>query len=105
VPGEILALNASTGARLWSYTTGAPVESSPAVANGMVYVCSDGANLYALNASTGAKLWSYVTTCIFASSDSAPAVVNGVVYVGSVDGHLYALSASTGEHWPAGDNR
>ena len=45
---------------LWSYRTGYSVESSPAVANGVVYVGS-GRNLYALNASTGAKLWSYAT--------------------------------------------
>jgi eukaryotic-like serine/threonine-protein kinase len=32
------ALNASTGAKLWSYTTGGYVSSSPAVANGVVYV-------------------------------------------------------------------
>ena len=37
------------------------MESSPAVANGVVYVGSDDGNVYALNASTGAKLWSYAT--------------------------------------------
>ena len=58
------ALNASTGAKLWSYATGDLycVTSSPAVVNGVVYVGSrtDG-NVYALNASTGALLWSYAT--------------------------------------------
>jgi outer membrane protein assembly factor BamB len=33
----VYALNASTGAKLWSYTTGSRVSSSPAVANGVVY--------------------------------------------------------------------
>jgi eukaryotic-like serine/threonine-protein kinase len=33
--GNVYALNASTGAKLWSYT-GSEVQSSPAVANGMV---------------------------------------------------------------------
>ena len=45
----------------WSYTTGSHVVSSPAVANGVVYVGSEDDNVYALNASTGAKLWSYTT--------------------------------------------
>ncbi len=45
----------------WSYTTGDGVGSSPAVANGVVYVGSDDNNLYALNAKTGKKLWSYTT--------------------------------------------
>jgi outer membrane protein assembly factor BamB len=36
-PGKVYALKASTGALLWSYTTGWSVEfSSPAVANGVV---------------------------------------------------------------------
>jgi len=34
------------------------VNSSPAVANGVVYVGSINDNVYALNAATGAKLWS-----------------------------------------------
>ena len=74
---NVYALNASTGAKLWSYATGAGVQSSPAVANGVVYFGSGDDNVYALNASTGAKLWSYTTGgCI----DSSPTVVNGVVY-------------------------
>ena len=60
--GNVHALNASTGAMLWSYTTGSTIESSPAVANGVVYIGSDDGNVYALNASTGALLWSYTRT-------------------------------------------
>ena len=37
---NVYALNASTGAKLWSFTTGDYVDSSPAVANGVVYVGS-----------------------------------------------------------------
>ena len=95
VGGEDLnfyALDASTGAKLWSYTAG-NVESSPAVSNGVVYFGSDDDKVYALNASTGAKLWNY-TTGYFV--ESSPAVANGVVYVGSADLNVYALDASTG---------
>jgi outer membrane protein assembly factor BamB len=83
---QLYALNASTGALLWSYAIG--VGGAPAVANGVVYVCSG--NVYALNASTGALLWK-VGSCVF-----SPAVANGVVYVGSPDGNVYALDAKTG---------
>ena len=85
----------------WSYATGGPVYSSPAVANGVVYVGS-GDDLYALNASTGALLWSYTTG---GGVFSSPAVANGVVYVGSNDPNFFAvnffaLNASTGaELW------
>jgi uncharacterized repeat protein (TIGR01451 family) len=92
--GNLYALNASTGAKLWSYATGGAIYfSSPTVANGVVYVGSDDQNVYALNASTGAKLWSYTTGGYVQSS---PAVANGVVYIGSYDHNVYALNASTG---------
>ena len=79
---NVYALNASTGAKLWSFATGESVYSSPAVVNGVVYVGSFDHNLYALNATTGMELWSYTTGNII---DSSPAVANGVVYFGSVD--------------------
>ncbi|MGD0716776.1 MAG: PQQ-binding-like beta-propeller repeat protein, partial [Halobacteriota archaeon] len=40
--------NATTGAKLWNYTTGGYVFSSPAVVNGTVYVGSSDGNLYAI---------------------------------------------------------
>ena len=75
---NIYALDATTGAKLWSFTTGNSVHSSPAVVNGVVYVGSDDCNIYALNAITGAKLWSF-TTGLWVGG--AAAVVNGVVYM------------------------
>lgn len=45
--GNVYALNATTGAKLWSYTTGNLVTSSPAVANGALYIGSGDANVYA----------------------------------------------------------
>ena len=60
----------------WSYATGGRVYSSPAVASGVVYIGSNGGNVYALNASTGAKLWSYTTGN---AVESSPAVASGMV--------------------------
>jgi hypothetical protein len=51
---HVYALNASTGSKLWRFTTSNKVGSSPAVANGVVYVGSFDNNVYALNANTGA---------------------------------------------------
>jgi uncharacterized repeat protein (TIGR01451 family) len=95
----LYALNASTGAELWSFNTGGgDVITSPAVANGVVYIGSVGGTVYAINASTGAQLWSYATGVPVAIS---PAIANGVVYVGSNDDErgekdFFALNASTG---------
>jgi len=91
--GNVYALNANTGNKLWNFATGGGVYSSPAVANGIVYVGSNDHNVYALNASTGVKLWSFTT-----GNDvySSPAVADGVVYVGSDDSNVYALNTNTG---------
>jgi len=94
--GDELAFDASypegtEPAPVWSFTTGAAILSSPAVANGLVFVTSEDNNVYALNASTGSKVWEFGTS---SPIDSSPAVVNGVVYVDN--GTLYALNASGG---------
>ena len=63
-------------------------QSSPAVANGMVYVGSDETKVYALTASAGTLLWSYTTG---GGVYTSPSVANGLVYVGSDDGNVYAF--------------
>lgn len=79
----------STNQTLWNYTTGGWVFSSPAVADGKVYVGSNNANVYCLSATTGAFMWSYTTGGRVYSS---PAVAGGAVYVaGSDDHNLYAF--------------
>ncbi len=88
----------STGPRtnqtLWSYPIGSGILSSPAVANGLVYVGSNKGAVYALDAATGSMVWSYQTGGAIYSS---PAVADGVVYLGSWDKSVYALNATTGE--------
>jgi eukaryotic-like serine/threonine-protein kinase len=93
------ALNINTGAKLWRHQTGAgyPRYSSPAVANGMVYVGSGDGNVYALKASTGARVRNYNT---FNNVGDSPALANGVIYVGTYNWIIYALNARTGaELW------
>ena len=85
------------GTLKWTFTTGGPIHSSPALSNGMVYVGSQDGNIYALDAATGEKLWAFKTNSWV---ESSPVIVGGVLYCGSNDGNLYALNAETGEkHW------
>jgi len=99
--GNVYALNASTGARLWSYFDAFLGIDSPAVVNGVVYAGSYHF-LYALNATTGTKLWSYNISDTDAVS-SSPAVANGVVYFTTARGSLTALNAGTGAYmWSRG---
>jgi outer membrane protein assembly factor BamB len=98
--GNIDAFSATTPfSTVWSYPTPSGplvwgvgpygVESSPAVADGMVFVGSCFNTFYALNEfSGGPPIWSYTTGGPVVSS---PAVANGNVYVASDDGYLYAF--------------
>jgi parallel beta-helix repeat protein len=91
--GSSLSTGPFTNGTLWTYATNDSVVSSPAVADGVVYVGSNDHCVYALDASTGSVIWSCITGDIV---ESSPAVVGGVVYVGSTDGKVYALDAATG---------
>lgn len=90
---EMYAINAATGAVLWSQSTSAAFESSPVVAGSLVYAGGVDGKIYAFATSTGKIAWTYTTGGFI---DSSPAVVNGVLYVGSTDDTIYALNALTG---------
>jgi outer membrane protein assembly factor BamB len=97
----LYALDAKTGAQKWcfAYPAGAAwVESSAAVAYGVVYVgSSDWFRVNAIDAVNGKLKWQFITK---GDPWSSPAVSEGVVYIGSSGGFLYALDAATGvEQW------
>ncbi len=70
-------------------------ESSPAIANGIVYVGSYDNNLYAWDTNTGAPVPGF-PVATGSHVISSPAVSNGIVYVGSEDTKLYAWNANSG---------
>jgi outer membrane protein assembly factor BamB len=84
-------------APLWQGTTGneSILESSPAVANGVVYVGAFDGKLYAFDAdgcghALCQPLWTGQTG---GSIESTPTIYKGHVYVGSDDGKLYVFKA------------
>jgi outer membrane protein assembly factor BamB len=93
--GGLYALNASTGAVLWVAPLG-QVNSSPAVANDMVFVSAG--PVFALNADTGTIIWSYSILGIYCGNFRAcgPSVANGLVYALDGGAGFYALNANTG---------
>lgn len=94
---SLVAMDASSGATEWTFDTGAPIESAPAVVDGTVYVGSNDDRVYAIDGADGSKVWEYTTG---GSVKSGPAVADGRVYVGSSDNAVYALDAATGaKHW------
>lgn len=101
----LLALDADTGEERWRYDDFGPrqeVSSSPAVADGRVYIGGDNdANaVYALDADSGDVVWE---RSLPTHPESSPAVANDLVYYGAPhDGgptpcRLWALDGSTGE--------
>lgn len=112
--GKFWALNATTGAKRWSFTIDGcgstkgtcRIGSSAAIVNGIVYFGAHNGFIYALNASTGALLWKKKLGdpsqgyAIW----SSPLVANGLVYIGvagaddspCVQGRVEAMGATTG---------
>jgi eukaryotic-like serine/threonine-protein kinase len=92
--GDLYALNAATGEKLWNQTV--PINSypsnppTPVVADNVIYVGSGGGNLYAFDAANGDELWNYTIEGANNTTLSTPSVVNGVLYV-SANNTVYAL--------------
>lgn len=81
-------IDAMTGKQIWTFTTRARVESSPALASGRVFVGSNDGRFYVLNFSTGAKLADFN---LGAPISASPAVASGRIVVGAQDGRLYCF--------------
>jgi outer membrane protein assembly factor BamB len=87
------AVNAETGAEIWSRNIGTAIQTCPAFSAdySTLYVGGMDGNLYSINAASGATNWAFPTTDQIYSS--SPAVgPNGTIYVGSLDGGLYAVT-------------
>jgi len=106
--GRVYAFDRATGALKWKFETEGvklesgkfgydrrTVQSSPAVANGVVYVGARDGWVYAIDAATGKEKWRYDHNISWINT--SPAVIDGVVYDGSSDAQfVQALDASTG---------
>ena len=93
--GNLYAVDATTGAVAWTFPTGGPVVSSPAVATGgaepVIVVGSNDGNLYFV-LDSGATATQMMTFPIGAAVRSSPTIGDdGTVYVGADDGRLYAI--------------
>jgi outer membrane protein assembly factor BamB len=108
-PGSVFALRAVNGRIAWRHRTLRCAASSPAVANGLLFVtllnrppCAfrrgiDG-RVIAYDARTGRRVW----RLRIGPSESSPLVVGHTVYVGDWNDHVYAITARTGRiRWRA----
>jgi PQQ-dependent dehydrogenase (methanol/ethanol family) len=82
-----------------------PVQATPLVVDGVMYVTSAWSEVYALDAATGKEIWRYdpAPPREVEAGDCCKAANRGVaywnrkVYVGALDGRLIALDAGTGK--------
>jgi len=77
-----------TGKGIWNFATRARVESSPAIADGRVFVGSNDGRFYVLNLSNGNKVWEFNAGAPLSAS---PAIAKGRIVIGSQDGRLYCF--------------
>jgi outer membrane protein assembly factor BamB len=97
--GAVYALDKRNGKVRWRRNLGRLAASTPAYANGRIYVTilvRDGSKnglVAALRAKDGARIW---TKPLPSRTESSPLVANGRVYFGSEDGTFYALRARDG---------
>ena len=82
------AIDQKTGQGVWTFATGARVESSPVTAGNRVYVGSGDGRFYVLDLASGAKIWEFDAG---ASIVASPALASGRIVIGSQDGVLYAF--------------
>ncbi|NLH82417.1 MAG: PQQ-binding-like beta-propeller repeat protein [Phyllobacteriaceae bacterium] len=97
--GDVVALDADSGAKLWEKKLAEPVRSAPTVAGGKIYVVTQSNTLFALSASDGTEAWTYrgVPEAGDLLSTNSPAVVGGVVVVPFSSGELVALDEKKGQ--------
>ncbi|MEJ7763677.1 MAG: PQQ-binding-like beta-propeller repeat protein, partial [Thermomicrobiales bacterium] len=93
--GTIVALDANSGTINWSFSFTALglSMSTPAAADGIVYIGTHDGIVRAIDSRTGLERWGSKAG---QSISSSPAISDGLIFVGSYDRQLYALSAETG---------
>ena len=78
--GTVYAVNAESGALLWTRSVMNGDKSSPAVTSDGVYVSYSCPNVYKLDPSTGAQIWHYSPGCS-GGGGKTPALYDGRLYV------------------------
>ncbi|HET7114125.1 MAG TPA: PQQ-binding-like beta-propeller repeat protein [Pyrinomonadaceae bacterium] len=86
--GTVYAVNANTGALLWTSSVLNGDYSSPAVTSDGVYVSYACPNVYKLDPATGAKIWHYAPGCS-GGGGKTPAFYNDRLYVRDSTGTIH----------------
>jgi len=91
--GEVVALGAANGRRVWQVKTKAPLSAGPEVGAGLVILGSSDGDVIALDMATGEQRW---RAALKSEVMAKPLIANDLVVVRTVDGHLEGLALSDG---------
>ena len=80
---------------LWKYEVGDSIDSSAAIADGVVYVGAGNGDLVAVDLASGKLRWKYSTQNYI--GESSPAVGQNAVYIGDLGGILHAVRTDDGK--------
>ena len=80
----------------WQWEAGDAIESSAAIAAGVVYVGTRAGELVALELASGKPVWRYKVTGD-GVGESSPCVAGGSVFVGDLGGQIHAVDAQSGK--------
>jgi outer membrane protein assembly factor BamB len=96
--GEVVALDAASGTRLWAFKMSAPAHSAPTAAGGKVFVVSATNVLHAVNQADGTEAWQYpgIPETAGVLSAASPAFSGDTVVVPYSSGEVTAFDAETG---------
>jgi len=92
--GEVQALSAANGSRLWSVDLDLPVSGGPGAGEGLVLVGTTDAEVIALESESGEERW---RAKVSSEVLSVPAISGGVVVTHTVDGKLFGLESTNGD--------
>ena len=97
--GQVVALDARSGKKLWEKAVGAPVRSSPTAAAERLFVSTTEGAVYCLSGADGSELWNFRGNAERASilSNASPAVEGDVVVVPFPSGDIVALRTADGK--------
>src|SRR5690242_4263104 len=101
---QINTVNVRNLRPVWTYQmrTTERVETSPLVADGIMYVSEPGGSVTALDTLTGRPVWKYKRTMpkgvrgCCGQVNRGVAILNDMVYAGTFDSHLVALDIKSG---------
>ena len=98
--GDVIALDASTGAEVWRVKPGGPLRGAPTIAFNTVYVMTQDNQIFALSTTDGSLLWQ--ETSASAASGvfgvAAPAAGQGTVIAGYSQGEVVAYRYENGRN-------